>query len=107
MTRRATLLSLAVVLAASLHPARAADTANGLRLARALCTNCHTVEPGNASKEVVAGVPSFIAVANKEAQTEDKAADYILNPHPPMPQVQLTKTELADVAAYIMTLKTK
>jgi hypothetical protein len=28
-----------------------------------------------------------------------------MNPHPPMPQVQLTSAELADIAAYIVSLK--
>jgi mono/diheme cytochrome c family protein len=107
MICRATLSGLILLLAAALHPACAGNTADGLRLARTLCTNCHIVEPGGASREVVAGVPSFMAVANKEAQTADKIGTYILNPHPPMPQVQLTTAELADIAAYIMSLKTR
>jgi len=104
MTGRACVLGLSLLLAVSMHPAHAGSAANGQRLTRSLCTNCHIVEPGGASKQGTADVPSFMAVAKKAAQTTGKVEAYILNPHPPMPQVQLTKAELADVAAYIMTL---
>lgn len=107
MTRRASYWSLVLLLAVAALPANAGDTANGLRIARSLCTNCHIVEPGGTAAELVAGVPSFMAVSAKQGQDADKMAAYILNPHPPMPQVQLTMAELADVSAYIMTLKSK
>ncbi len=107
MICRVTLSGLALLMAISLHPAHAANAVNGQRLVRKLCTNCHIVEPGGASNEVVAGVPSFMAAAAKEGQSAEKIGAYILNPHPPMPKVQLTTAELADIAAYIMSLKAK
>ena len=85
--------------------AHAADAASGGVLARQLCVNCHVVAPGEAGKQVTAGIPSFKAVANKPGQTPEKIQDFILNPHPPMPQVQLTNIERANLAAYILSLK--
>lgn len=97
-----------VLLAAAALPsgAYAADTATGQRLAASLCTNCHIVEPGGSrSREITADVPSFMAIAAKAGQTTDKIQAYMLNPHPPMPEVQLTNGQLTDMAAYIMSLK--
>ena len=107
MICRVTLSGLALLAATAWHPAQAANAVNGQRLARTLCTNCRIVEPGGASNEVVAGVPSFMAAAAKEGQSAEKIGGYILNPHPPMPKVQFTTAELADVAVFIMTLKAK
>lgn len=88
--------------------AQAADVASGLKAARSLCVNCHVVEPGATAKaEVPADIPSFKAIAEKGGQTEEKLKAFMLNPHPPMPQVQLTTHELDNLASYIMTLKTQ
>lgn len=97
-------LACALIVAAPQF-AHAENAENGLRLSRALCVNCHSVEPGGAARQFVADVPSFMAIATKPGQSADRMQGYILTPHPPMPQVQLTKNELADIAAYVMTLK--
>jgi len=94
-----------VLLTASTGGARAADLASGGVLARQLCVNCHVVAPGEAGTQVTAGIPSFEAVAAKPGQTPEKIQDFILNPHTPMPQVQLTNIERANLAAYILSLK--
>jgi mono/diheme cytochrome c family protein len=93
------------LLTASAGGARAADVASGGTLARQLCVNCHVVAPGEAGTQVTAGIPSFKAVANKPGQTPQKIQDFTINPHPPMPKVQLTNNERANLAAYILSLK--
>ena len=101
-------LLLALSLASFMAPtggAQAADSASGGALARRLCVNCHVVAPGEGAGQATAGIPSFKAVADKPGQTTDKIKDFILNPHPPMPQVQLTNNERANLAAYIFSLK--
>ena len=85
--------------------AHAADAASGGALARKVCVNCHVVAPGEAGTQMTAGIPSFKAVANKPGQTPEKIQDFILSPHPPMPQVQLTNFERTNLAAYILSLK--
>jgi mono/diheme cytochrome c family protein len=94
-----------VALAALPGAAQAADEANGKALGQRLCVNCHVVIPGEASPGMTAGVPSFKEIARKPNQTSAKIQDRMLNPHPPMPQVQLTNKERADLAAYILSLK--
>jgi len=87
--------------------AQAADTASGQEVARKLCVNCHIVEPDGAPATVNPAIPSFMAIADKEGQSESKLRGFVLNPHPPMPEVQLTTHELENIAAYIMSLKGK
>jgi hypothetical protein len=53
----------------------------------------------------VADVPSFREIANQQSQTPGAIMAHIMLPKHPMPQIALTKNELADLAAYIMSLR--
>jgi mono/diheme cytochrome c family protein len=99
------LLGIFILGATASAPCEAADAARGKELARSLCTNCHIVGPGEARGVVNADIPSFMAIAAKEGQSEDRIKGAVINPHPVMPNVQLTKQELDAIAAYIMSLK--
>jgi mono/diheme cytochrome c family protein len=81
-----------------------ADVVNGERLARALCVNCHRVAPDGAGT-VLADVPGFAEVANRQGMTREAIQSYVLSPHPAMPQIQFTRDELSDISAYIMSLR--
>ena len=106
MKTSASLLALPLAwLMASASGVQAADTASGGTLARQLCVNCHVVALGAGAATVTAGIPSFEAIANKPGQTFQKVQDFILSPYPPMPQVQLTNIERANLAGYILSLK--
>lgn len=75
----------------------------GLALAERVCVACHVIS--KASGTVAADVPSFPAIANKPGQSMEIIAGRIVIPHPPMISVPLTREEIANVVAYIMTLK--
>ncbi len=77
----------------------------GRVLAEKLCTSCHIVGGQAASASVPADVPSFVAIANKPGQSAEAIAGRIVVPHPPMPQIHLTRDEIADLAAYILSLR--
>ena len=79
------------------------DAERGLALAERLCTNCHLVKAGQEHANV--DVPSFREIANKQAQTAGAIMGRIVLPSHPMPEIPLTKREIADLAAYIMTLR--
>ena len=83
---------------AQIHP----DAKTGRKIAEKLCVGCHIVGPQAAGAQVPADVPSFARVANKPGQTAQSIAGAIVVPHPPMPQIQLTREEIGDVAAYIL-----
>ncbi|NJM34832.1 MAG: cytochrome c [Rhodomicrobium sp.] len=105
MHKSLAMLGVFLVAAMAAAPSSAADAVRGQELARSLCSNCHIVGPGEARAVVNADIPSFMAIAAKEGQSEDKIKAAIISPHPIMPNVQLTKPELDAVAAYIMSLK--
>ena len=77
----------------------------GQVLAEKLCTSCHIVGGQAASASVPADVPSFVAIANKPGQTAEAIADRIIVPHPPMPQIHLTRDEITDLTGYILSLR--
>ncbi|WP_141701301.1 c-type cytochrome [Methyloceanibacter methanicus] len=79
------------------------DPARGKALAERLCTNCHLVS--DRQTKAVADVPSFAAIANKPDQTEGAVMARIVMPMHPMPVIPITKPELEDVSAYIMSLR--
>lgn len=98
------LLSGACFLASSVA-AFAGDAVLGKEVAQKLCVNCHIVEPGGAANEVNPSIPAFMAIAKIPNQTESAIRGFLIEPHPPMPNIQLTAHELDNIAAYIMSLK--
>ena len=82
------------------------DIEHGNRLARTLCTTCHLIgEP--TEHPVPADVPSFIGIANRQGQTLDHLSSWLADPHPPMPNLNLTRKEVRDLAGYIFSLRKK
>jgi mono/diheme cytochrome c family protein len=80
------------------------DPVHGKGLAEKLCTNCHLV--GSAQQQHAnADVPSFHEIANREGQTAGTITARIILPKHAMPTIPLTKAELADLAAYILSLR--
>lgn len=94
----------AMVFAGTFMPAAiAADPANGERLARRWCASCHVVAPGQA--QASADVPPFASIAKRPDFDAGRLALFLLNPHPIMPNMNLSRIEAADLAAYIESLK--
>ena len=81
------------------------DPVSGKALAEKLCTNCHLVDSAQQQQPVNADVPSFHEIANREGQTLGAITARIMLPKHPMPTIPLTKAELADLAAYILSLR--
>ena len=79
------------------------DPERGRILAERVCVACHVVSKAPAT--VAIDVPSFPAIANKPGQSMETIAGRIVIPHPPMIAVPLTREEIVNVVAYIMTLK--
>src|SRR5215475_14166451 len=89
-------------------PARAqpslANPEHGHELATRLCSNCHIVDR-NTSGVIRVDVPSFPTIANRPEATAEHLAGRIIVPHPAMPNVSLTASEIRDIVAYIVSLK--
>jgi mono/diheme cytochrome c family protein len=99
-----TLLVAATPALAGAPATNAPDPMNGQELASRLCSNCHLVGSGQ-QKQANADIPSFHEIANKQGQTAGSIMAHIMLPKHPMPTIPLTKKELSDLAAYILSLR--
>ena len=104
-SRRLTCICQCLIAAASLAitPAFAADPDNGERLASRWCSPCHVVASNQGG--TTGEAPPFATIANRPDFDAAKIAFFLLEPHPKMPNMGLSRTEAADLAAYIATLK--
>ena len=86
--------------------AQAADADAGAALAERWCSSCHVVSP---DQETAAqdGVPTFMALANDTGKSAEALAAFMQAPHPPMPDMSLTRREVGDLVAYIESLRTE
>jgi cytochrome c len=89
---------------AALAQTQVGDAGQGHRFASQSCSNCHLVD-AQQTKPAVDGVPSFVSLANDPAKTPERLRTFLTNPHGAMPPISLSRQEIADVVAYIQTLK--
>jgi mono/diheme cytochrome c family protein len=80
----------------------AADADAGRRLARQWCVECHVVEPTQESASDAA--PPFESIALDPSKTPEGLRTWLADPHPPMPNLQLSTGEIEDILAYIQSL---
>jgi mono/diheme cytochrome c family protein len=85
-------------------PALGADPSNGRRLAHRWCEACHVVTPTQ-RRAATDQAPPFATIAKGPDFDAAKLALFLLDPHPKMPDMGLSRSEAADLAAYIATLK--
>jgi mono/diheme cytochrome c family protein len=85
-------------------PAFSADPTNGRRLAERWCEACHVVTPTQV-RAATDQAPPFATIARTPAFNASKIALFLLDPHPKMPGMALSRSEAADLAAYIVSLK--
>jgi len=94
--------SFTVVLVGYLsQPAFAQDADNGSRLAQRWCASCHIVSSSQSKGSDT--TPSFASIAHRADFNVEKLAFFLLDPHPKMPNMSLTRSEAEDLAAYIAT----
>lgn len=97
-------LVILAILAMGGAPAAAQDVQSGHRLASMWCSGCHQVEaiPGQALRDVP---PPLASVARVPSTTSMSLTVFLSTPHPTMPNFSLSRQEIADVAAYILSLR--
>ena len=72
-----------------------------LRPRQAWCATLHVVN--SEQKQASTDAPPFAVIARKSGFTPEKIAFFLLGPHPKMPSFPLSRSEAADLAAYIGT----
>lgn len=85
-------------------PARADSVADGRNIAVRWCSSCHDVGAGErrAANDMA---PNFPSVAQRSDLTRSQLETWIGNPHPPMPNLHLTRQEIENLVDYIQSLR--
>jgi mono/diheme cytochrome c family protein len=96
---------LAAALAATSFNVNAQDgnVAAGHVFAREACKACHLVDPEERSSRIIVIGPAFRDIADGMTATSLKV--FLTSSHPKMPNLILTPEEIADVTAYILSLR--
>ena len=94
-----------LILAASIASTSclAGDSEQGETLAKRWCTGCHLVAADQ--KATTTDAPPFASIARRPNFDPAKIEFFLRDPHPKMPNMTLGRSEAADIAAYIATLK--
>ena len=78
------------------------DPKQGRALVTQWCTACHVVDR---SGEGVDAGPPLPALLDHDLRTPDEIRGWLADPHPPMPDLDLTRQEIEDVVAYLESLR--
>ncbi len=93
-------LFLLPLLLLAVSPARAAgDPDNGARLTQTWCSGCHAA--GASGADVA---PPLREIASRPGRTQAYLYAWLTDPHPPMPRLDLSNRQIADLMAYLATL---
>ncbi len=82
------------------QPAAPADADHGLSIAKRWCAECHVVGEGQSRAKT--DVLPFATIAT--LKTTKELTVFLTDPHPKMPDMALSRLEIADIIAYIKTL---
>ncbi len=88
----------------ALGPACAQNATVGRQIAEQWCSACHQIEPAPKTDSDKIP-PSFASVAAMSSTTALSLHAFLSNPHGRMPDFALTRAEIRDVSAYILSLK--
>lgn len=103
----ATLLAIGPSIAAASAQADSAVAPEGRELALKWCSECHLVDKTQTHAANDA-IPSFYAIADRPSTTEDGLKVFLMSPHKKqMPNIILTREQVEDVVAYILSLRGK
>ena len=90
------------IAAFALAPAFAANPTHGGEIAKRWCASCHVV--ADDQSHGADNVPTFASIGRRPGVTADSIATFLRDPHPKMPDMQLSRPESEDLAAYIVSL---
>jgi mono/diheme cytochrome c family protein len=82
------------------------DIAVGRQLAETWCSTCHVVGPTRQSGAST-GAPTFAAIARMKSTTPLSLRAFLQTPHSRMPDLNLSRDEIDDLAAYLLSLRRK
>jgi mono/diheme cytochrome c family protein len=93
----AAVLSMWVVMPA----AAAGDAQAGRNLAQRWCSGCHVVDQSGRGPDTA---PPFPTIARQSQDDQGWLRAWLTAPHPPMPDLNLSRQQIDDVIAYLDSL---
>lgn len=87
--------------AALAAPANAADVNAGQAITQRWCSNCHVTDGAQRGQDAA---PTLASIAERHAGDQGWLRAWLTSPHPPMPNLNLTRQEIDNVVAYLATL---
>lgn len=81
----------------------AGNAERGEQLAERWCSTCHIVS--ERQEHATTDAPPFRSIAKRSPEATDALAAFLMDPHPPMPDLSLTRAEIRDLLAYITSLR--
>jgi cytochrome c len=75
----------------------------GAEIAERWCSACHLVS--ERQEQATPDAPTFMSIAERSPEAIDALAGFLMDPHPPMPDLSLTRVEIRDLLAYIESLQ--
>ena len=102
--RRTTLVAALAATTLSAH-AQNGDIAAGHSFARAACSACHVVDAEQGPPRRIFIGPGFRNIANRPGITATALRVFLTTSHPKTPNPILTSEQIADVIAYILSLR--
>ncbi|WP_144428431.1 c-type cytochrome [Azospirillum thiophilum] len=97
----ATIAAMLAAMVAAAGPAAAADAEAGRRIAEQWCASCHMVEGRRSGSDAA---PALAGIARDPGRGPGWVRAWLNDPHPPMPDLSLTRAEIDDVVAYLNRL---
>lgn len=77
------------------------DPATGRQLALSWCTACHVVDLEGHGADAGPALPVLLGDGKR---TPDEIRGWLADPHPPMPNFDLSRQEIEDIVAYLQSL---
>lgn len=98
------ILGIALTATAFASFAHAGDATEGRAIASRWCTSCHNIG-GEAKPSASDTIPTFDSIAQRPELNRVQLETWIGNPHPPMPNLNLTRVEIDNLVTYIESLR--
>jgi cytochrome c len=81
--------------------AAAGNAEAGRQFVTRSCSSCHATE---AAKTATDNAPPFSVVAKTNKDNPAWIRGWLMAPHPPMPNISLSRQQIDDIVAYLSTL---
>lgn len=78
------------------------DVEAGRFVAEAWCQSCHVVH--EEQERAIDGVPTFLEVGERVRLNADQVIGFLASPHGPMQEISLSRADIRNVIAYILSL---